>query len=289
MIIPEQPPRLKYELVEEDSIKFEDRTLHRIRALITLCSPDGTFSVKPGELGGYIESESNLSQSYGCWVNHNAKVYGNARVFEDAWVCHNAQVFDNAKVSGDATVRDEARVYGSAMVQDNAIISQRARVCGFAWVYNSAEVYEQARVFGNAHVGEGAKIHGEAKVAGDVRIFGEARIYGSAEVFGDAWIQDYAKIYGYISIHGDVRIGGNADIASPHSIFYASYVGTEDGTLTVFKTKNGLVVTRGCFIGTVEEFLKKSREVHNDKVHNEYKMLIEVAKSRIMIGGLTSS
>lgn len=75
---------------------------------------------------------------------------------------------------------------------------------------------------------------------------------------------------------------GGADISKKKQIFLASNVGTEYGTLTVYKGKNGLLATRGCFFGTVEEFLAKSKEVHDDKTHNEYKLLIEVAKSRIL-------
>ena len=65
-------------------------------------------------------------------------------------------------------------------------------------------------------------------------------------------------------------------------IFWASNVGSENGTLTVFNGKDGLIVTRGCFTGTVDEFLAKSAKVHDDKTKNEYKLLIEVAKSRIL-------
>ena len=65
-------------------------------------------------------------------------------------------------------------------------------------------------------------------------------------------------------------------------IFWASNVGSENGTLTVFNGKGGLIVTRGCFTGTVDEFLSKSAKVHDDKTKNEYKLLIEVAKSRIL-------
>ena len=64
-------------------------------------------------------------------------------------------------------------------------------------------------------------------------------------------------------------------------IFLASNVGLENSTLTVFNGKDGLIVTRGCFTGAVDEFLSKSAEVHDDKTKNEYKLLIEVAKSRI--------
>ena len=41
------------------------------------------------------------------------------------------------------------------------------------------------------------------------------------------------------------------------------------------------MVTRGCFTGTKEDFLEKSAKVHDEKTQREYRLLIEVAESRI--------
>jgi hypothetical protein len=60
-----------------------------------------------------------------------------------------------------------------------------------------------------------------------------------------------------------------------------SNVGTENGTLTVYCGKNGLIATRGCLTGSVEEFLDKSAKVHDEKTKREYELLIEVARSRL--------
>ena len=61
----------KYEFVEGDTLTTLDGvTLKRIRALVSI----GSF-VMPGDIGGYIESEKNLSQ-----LSDNAWVSG------DAWV-----------------------------------------------------------------------------------------------------------------------------------------------------------------------------------------------------------
>ena len=104
----------------------------------------------------------------------------------------------------------------------------------------------------------------------------------------NAWVYDDAKVYGNAWVCGNAQVYGNAQVRSyaliyeSKMIFFASNVGTENGTLTVFNGKNGLIVTRGCFTGTVNEFLSKSEEVHDDKTKNEYKLLIEVAKSRIL-------
>ena len=69
----------KYELTDEIIVKYGS-TLHRIKALKDF------GNVKTGELGGYIESGSNLSQEGNCWVCGNAEVYDNAEV------CGNAEV-----------------------------------------------------------------------------------------------------------------------------------------------------------------------------------------------------
>jgi len=45
-----------------------------------------------GQLGGYIEKESNLSQVGDAWVSGNARVSGDAQVSGDAWVSGNARV-----------------------------------------------------------------------------------------------------------------------------------------------------------------------------------------------------
>ena len=87
-----------------------------------------------------------------------------------------------------------------------------------------------------------------------------------------------------IVVYGNARVSSYAVISDRKMIFGASNVGSENGTLTVFNGKDGLILTRGCFVGSVDEFLAKSAEVHDDKTKNEYKLLIEVAKSRILGG-----
>ena len=101
-------------------------------------------------------------------------------------------------------------------------------------------------------------------------------------MYGDAWVYGNAEVYGNALVFGDARVRSYAVISDRKMIFWASNVGSENGTLTVFNGKDGLIVTRGCFTGSVDAFLAKSAEVHDDKTKNEYKLLIKVAKSRIL-------
>jgi hypothetical protein len=90
----------KYELTAE-TIEINGRILHRIRALRDFSD------VKAGDIGGYIEKESNLSHDGDCWIYDDARVYGNARVFDNAQVYGNAQVFDDAWVCYNQSIKKD--------------------------------------------------------------------------------------------------------------------------------------------------------------------------------------
>ena len=123
-----------------------------------------------------------------------------------------------------------------------------------------------------------------AVVAGQLGGFVESEKNLDQSLSGDAWVSGDARVSADALVYGDARVRSYAVISEREMIFWATNVGSENGTLTVFNGKDGLIVTRGCFTGTVDEFLAKSAEVHDDKTKNEYKLLIEVAKSRILGG-----
>lgn len=132
--------------------------------------------------------------------------------------------------------------------------------------------------FHNVKEGEfGGYIESERNLSheGDAQVSGDAWVYNDAWVSGNAWVCDDARVFGNAWVYGDARVYGN------NAVVWFSNVGTENGTLTVYCGKNGLIATRGCFTGSVEEFLAKSAEVHDEKTKREYELLIEVARSRL--------
>ena len=157
----------KYELTSETKV-INGLELHRIKAL------ESFGSVGKGDLGGWIESEINLSQRGDAWVCRHAIVYDNARIYDNAIVsgnavvCGNAVVRKNAKVGGNAVVSENATVSGTVVVSENATVCENAtvrgnatvdgnaRISGNAWVYDNAKVGGNAEVSGNAVVGESA-------------------------------------------------------------------------------------------------------------------------------------
>ena len=77
---------MKYELIGEPN-KYGLRQIRYLKDLP---------GINAGELGGWLESEKNLSQGGNAYVSGNARVYSNAQVFG------NALVFGDARVSGNA-------------------------------------------------------------------------------------------------------------------------------------------------------------------------------------------
>ena len=124
----------KYELGEEREI--DGIKMRRVVALVVIAS----HGVSPGDVGGWVESESNLSHSGEAWVSGDAQVSGKA------WVSGDAQVSGKARVSGEALVYGKARVYGEARVSGKARVYGEALVSGKAWVFGEANVSGEARV-----------------------------------------------------------------------------------------------------------------------------------------------
>ena len=125
----------KYELLVDDTITFLGVQLFRIKALISFSG------IEKGEVGGYIASGKNLSQSGNAWVSGNARVYGDARVSGNAWVYGDARVYGNAEVSGDAEVYGDARVYGNAWVSGNAEVYGDADYTVFKNTWSSGRYF----------------------------------------------------------------------------------------------------------------------------------------------------
>ena len=165
----------KYELTNE-TIQIEGKKLYRIKALIDF------GDVKAGDLGGFIEKESNLSH------------LGNAWIYDDAMVCGNAKVRGNAEVYGNAWVYGNAKVRGNAEVYGNAWIYDDAEVCDDAKVYGNAEVYGNVWIYDDAEVCDDAKVCGNARVCDDAWVYGNAVVCGNARVCDDG---DYACVKGF--------------------------------------------------------------------------------------------
>ena len=147
--------------------------LHRIRAL-----RDIGEKVKAGELGGFVESESNLSFEPGddAWIFGDAIACGGSyvdkgsRLFGDVVVCGNAYISQGSALSGHARAEDDAYIRG-------ADLCGHARVSGSSMILNLPDMKSAPILSGNCVV--------YGKVMGDVHLSGNAVVLGSEEIRND--------------------------------------------------------------------------------------------------------
>ena len=82
----------KYEFTGKEKTLENGTVLRQIKAVRSF------DIVKNGDIGGWIEKESNLSHDGNAWVYGDARVYGDAQVYGNAWVCGDARVCESARI-----------------------------------------------------------------------------------------------------------------------------------------------------------------------------------------------
>ncbi len=222
----------KYELTDETLVHksplfAEGVLLRRIRSLRDF------NDVKRGDLGGFIESENNLSQTGTSWVYDRAKVYKEAFVQKDAQIRNRAEISDSAFVGGTALIDGSALITGNARVVDEAKVREHATVSGFAAVSGKAEVRDAAVVDGSASISGFAQVRGRARVSdcavvcGEAKVIEEAFINECARVCDHALVCGSARVFGNDEINGDTKVYGQLSIKekNPAAAQYA-----DDGT-----------------------------------------------------------
>ncbi|MEG9481649.1 hypothetical protein [Mannheimia indoligenes] len=234
---------MKYRLTE-NTVEYKGKTLYQIEALkdFEVKREHWVLSVKKGDLGGYIEKESNLSQQGNCWITPNVYVFDNAKVENDAFINCICKVRENSRVFGRVWLLDdhiktyESDISGQAKVYGNAYICKAALTMdGNTKIYGDAEViYTQLSLSDNAifcggdisgidkghiYLRDNAEMRG-GRLSDNCLVYGNAIIYGgcisdNSEIYGNAKIYDSdicgeAKVAGNTEVKFDTNIGGNA-------------------------------------------------------------------------------
>lgn len=108
----------KYELVETEERPLGPAIkLFRIRALRDI----GT-DVKAGDMGGLVESPSNLFHLGECWVYPDAIVCMGAKVMDDATVRNRARVFGNAILEGRSSVQGDVQIFSDINLSRDTVL-----------------------------------------------------------------------------------------------------------------------------------------------------------------------
>ena len=157
---PPQPAK-KYEITDIAHPVYPE--LHRIRALREVSG-----DVPYGTLGGFVQSEANLSQGQ-----------------DDAWLYEDSISRDEANICGGAQLHDRAMAQDLALVGGNSTMYDNAIACDNA-ILTAGCIRNDAIVCGNARVRENAATHIAPVVTGQSVVMGD--LSGSVVVYGRGFI-----------------------------------------------------------------------------------------------------
>lgn len=145
----------KYYLTECTKL-FQGITLHRIMALKDF------GDVEEGQLGGWVQSEKNLSHEGDCWI------YGNSIVKDNAVVKDNALVYGVIRICGDSTLQN------NCFVKDNGfgVIAGQVNICGNATINTRGiNIFDIATIKDKANIeGESIIINKNAIIGGNANV-----------------------------------------------------------------------------------------------------------------------
>ncbi|MGL4523755.1 MAG: hypothetical protein ACRCWQ_14505 [Bacilli bacterium] len=125
----------KYKLLERES-----NGLCRIQALRDF------GNVKAGDIGGFVEDESNLSHHGNCWIYDNAMARGESVVADNAKMRDHSVARGNALVHGDAIMSGRARISEHASASDTSMLYENAIVCGNVMIENNTTIFGRSSV-----------------------------------------------------------------------------------------------------------------------------------------------
>lgn len=248
----------KYQILKDDFVKVHtfkscisdgemsivEIKLYRIQALKTFTKPGGYNPVvHVGELGGYVESEDNLSQEGSCWL------------------------FDKARVKDGGKVLDDAIVYDKCLVSKNSIVRGGSVVGGHCFVTNQSVIID-SRLEGNVIVNGHSTIHSGAYLYGEIGV-DQSNIGGSVNLIGRISVKK-SRITAPLELSGDYEL--NFDVSDPHSVIGYN-VGMPGGRLFTIKNIVASKVedkwSTGDFVGTGEELIDFVSD-SDDKQRVEY-------------------
>lgn len=161
-----------------------------------------------GDMGGYVESEDNLSQEDDCWI------------YDDS------MVFNKARVSNKAVVHNNVIIYKGAIIKDNVIITDNVVIEG------------ESIISGNSQISDNVEIYGTCNIYGNSIITNDVSLYEEITIGDNSFIADNTKLIGKITINGKSLLCGNTQIKCVKGITLNNITLIWANDITVINGKN---------------------------------------------------
>ena len=173
----------KYKLTDI-TMEFEGRTLYRIRALKDFSN------VEKGDLGGWIQSEDNLSQKGYCWIYDNAKCMDDARMYDNSRMYDDSVMYDYSAILDDSRMYDNSEMHDYSVMYDYSAIFDNSRMYGHSVMYNDSEMHDCSKMH------DYSRMYGSSEMCGKSEMFDNSEMHDCSEMCGDSKLKGREKLYG---------------------------------------------------------------------------------------------
>ena len=292
-ISPEVKGEKKYKLLEDETIEYNGRTLHRIQALKDF------GNVKKGQKGGYIQSERNLSHEGNCWIHDdamamddskvldNAMIFDNALMFDHATMYDNSSMFDKTSMYYCTTMYDDASMHNHASMHDHASMRDNASMRDFSSMHwnssmrDNASMRDYATMRGHSSMHDDTSMRDCATMRDNTSMHNYASMHDHATMHDESEMRDYSKMYGYSRIarnsilFNDVCLRSAIEdtiLESNNEFIEFDSIGEYKRTIIYLK-KEKLININNCFIGNVDELEEKVLRKYGDKETNYHDVI----------------
>ena len=237
----------KYKITN-NTMEFEGRTLYRIRALKDFSN------IKKGDLGGWIQTEDNLSQEGYCWIYNNAKCMDSARIYDNSCMYDNSEMrgnskmYDNSKLYDKSEMHDNSRAYDSSEMHGHSGMYGHSRKYGNSRMYENSRMWGNSKTYGNSEMHDYSKMHDYSEMHEGSKIYNNSEMVGDSEMWGNSILKGNKNLYGKLVSKVDKFI----DIANP-----------QQGRIVTGVLKNGKILYN---VGCQNEI---TRETFVNRIYNE--------------------
>lgn len=253
----------KFELLKNDTITFDGRQLYRIKALENIFTED--IEVHAGTLGGYVESEDNLSHNGACWIFPNGIVYGKSLVSEDA-------IIENGIIC-------DSNIYYKTYINNYRVINSNiGTYCHIHSIYFNS-IIENCDISGVVEIHDCGTVR-NATIKNHVCIYNssingyfdkEIDISSSESEDHKLIVIQNMHVHGYANInnHNDYGLISGLGLKSPLSFYYSNKFGILVSSLFLPIEHEGINHAKFC---SLNEY-KWSEEYNKLPVHTQNNLI----------------
>ena len=246
---------MKYEITNIERY-WNCHILHRIKALKDFTLTNGK-EIHKGDLGGWVESEDNLSQEGLCWIYEECKMYENAKRsgnsigYGNSQQSGHSQQYENSQQYGDSCQYDCSKQYGHSRQGENSRQFENSQQFGYSCQCGYSQQFGNSHQFENSFQNEHSCQYGHSCQFEHSCQSGYSKQYGHSHQFGHSKQLDNAKSY------STMRESGFSINRSVDDVF--TFRSPTSGNLVTI-IKNDMNICTGCFSGSIFWMINPDRE-----------------------------